>query len=76
MKTEIIGEKTFKPVTLTLTFESQEEVDTLFRLVNCGPIQTLLERHGLHGFDYRLIHRCGVTSGLDSFYDELKGVFC
>lgn len=44
MKTSISTAPAFSPRSITITFESQEELDAFGQLFNYGPVATALER--------------------------------
>lgn len=53
MKCELKTQKQFQPVTISLTFESQEELDAIGTLFNVSPICDVLNQLGFLHDDFR-----------------------
>ena len=59
MKTTIAKNKSFQSVSLTLTFETQRELDVYASFFNCAPISETMEALGVPYVDYRLLGNAG-----------------
>lgn len=72
MKTKITHGKTFHPVSITITFETQKELDVFGTMCNCAPIHDTVANLGGKLPDYDTLSKVGSDiNNVEVFIDEL-----
>ena len=62
----------FKPITLEIVFESQNEVDAFYALINCSPVVDTIEKMGGAMPSYKVLKDQISVDKAEEFLNILK----
>ncbi|MDE2105427.1 MAG: hypothetical protein KGL39_49830 [Patescibacteria group bacterium] len=63
MKATVSSNQDFKPVTITITLESRNELDALASLFNCSPLCEAMENIGGQMPPFELLNKLALNNG-------------